>query len=242
MVNVRIENSSSEQIYITNISSQYSVNDQWVDSAYTLIGEKYGFYDYHFTGAPYNIPVYSKDNMIMCFRAEIAIKDVPQYDKLRRVHQTLPYPLPLAFTLTDNHNKTTKLTVFCYHHDSIKVISQQKKEKEENIKYDWWFQCDDITCLNRLWMGAYVKDKQLNLVTQNKGRTLDEDELYKYVWTATKEKLNEISIEWPDTEKKEDSQYTTVDLVVDEKRPCALHFTFHTHSSHYEEWKPLPPL
>jgi hypothetical protein len=241
MVNVRVENTSEEQIYITEISSQYSVKDQWIDCDYSLIGEKYGFYNYSFSQKPYNIYVDSKDSIILCFRAEIAIKDVPQIDKQRRVHQSLPYPLPLAFTLTDNHNKTTKLTVLCHHHDPISVMTQEKKEKEESIKYNWWFQCDDTLCLNRLWMGAYVKDRQLNLVIHNSGRNLDEDELYKYAWTATKENLKEISLEWPET-KKEGSQYTTIDLLVDEKRPYALHFTFHTFTGHYEEWKALPTL
>jgi hypothetical protein len=241
MVNVRVENSSGEQIYITDISSQYYVKDKWVDCEYSLIGEKYGFYDYSFSGAPYNVPVYGKDSLLLCLKAEIAIKDAPQYDKLRRVHQSLPYPLPLVFTITDNHHKTTKLKVLCYHHDPLKVITQQKKEKEEKIKYDWWFQCDDTICLNRLWLGVYIKDNQLNMVTQNKGRNLDEDELYKYAWTASKDKLKEISIEWPDTQK-DDTQYITIDLLVDEKKPYALHFTLHTFTSHYEEWKLLPSL
>jgi len=225
--------------YQNKISSKYSVNDKWIDSEFSAIGEKYSFYNYSFHREPYNIPVKTKDSIILCFKAEIPIIDFPQNDKLRRVHHSLPYPLPLVFTLTDNHNKTSKLTVLCYHHDPIRVMTQQKKETDDNIKFDWWFQCDDTVCLNRQWLGVSIKDSQLNLVTQGQSLTLEGDELYRHAWSAAKDNLTEISLNWPGT-KTEEGQYTTIDLLVEDKKPYALHFTLHTSTSHFEEWKVLP--
>jgi len=242
MVNVRVENNSNDQIYITKISSQYSTNEKWIDSDYTLIGSKNGFYSYSFQAAPYNIPIPSKNSKIICLRAEIAISNFPQIDQRRRVHQSLQYPLPLVFTLTDNQNKTTKLTVLCYDNDPIEVMTQQKKETEEKKPFDWWLQCDDTSCLNRKWLGIRIQDEKLYCVTQGTSNNYGDDDFYRSAWSAAANKLNEISLNWPTSKSdKEKGQYISLDLLVDEKVPYALHITFQTFTSHYEEWIPYPP-
>jgi len=246
MVQVRIENTShhDETVYVTKAESEYQdAKGNWIPLEYTVIGYKSGYYNYSWSEPPYNMGFTKKDAEIAALRADIPIKGFPQADRMRRVHQSLPYPLHLRFKLTDNAGKSTKLSVVCYHEYTIESIVAQRsqKEKDNSTTFDLWTTCDDLDAIHRVWLaGAHdKKERYYTIYAPNTSTSLSDDSLYRHVYDSVKEKRTESLLDFNSTS---DPWHFEVRVMVDldNKCPYGLHVTGKTTTSSVEVYKMLP--
>jgi len=232
--------------FVTKVDSEYQdTQGNWVPCNSSGIGSKSGYYNYNWSRAPYNIPFSKKDSTLSALRADITIKNANQADRNRRVHSSLPYPLHVRFTMTDNNSKTTKLTVLCYHENTIESIIAQKdkKEKDAGSPFDLWVTCDDVPAIHRVYIGGYhhKEEHQYRLATAGSSQYITQDTLYGCVWKAIKEKRSEFSLGFP-SKKEGDPWSIEVFVLIDleNKHPYGLHVVGKTSSSSVSVYKMLP--
>jgi len=241
-VDVRAQNTShhGEPVYLVKIESEHKNKEGlWVANARTLIGSKLQYYNYRWNQAPYNIAFSMKSSELLALRAGITI-DRPLLGNKRRVHNSLPYPLELRFTLTDNNGKSTKLSVLCYHDNKITDLPTREIKQKENGEFDWWLQCDDTELLYRMWTaGKYnVSAHRYAVSIANQVWNINQDKLDEAVWKAIQSKASEVLLE----SAKENGGFTECFAVVDleKSHAYALHVKLKTTTSQVDTWKLLP--
>lgn len=107
---------------------------------------------------------------------------------------------------------------------------------------DWWVQCDDLNALHRIWIsGSHdVENHTYTLSTQGTSITLTKDSLYKFAFSAIKQLLSEISMEFPSNSSEIWKIHTKVMVDLENKNPYGLHVTAKTSTSSVEAYKLLP--
>jgi len=252
MVQVRVQNTShhDEPVFVTKVESEYQDKQgNWKPTTHSGIGNKNGYYNFTWTRSPFNIPFSKKDSALSALSAEIPIVNYLQADKNRRIHHSLPYPLPVRWTLTDNAGKTTKLNVLCYHEAKLSPASRAQKEKDAGFGFDAWMQCDDLNALHRVWLGLKhkIEENSFFLSTQGTSMNLTQDSLQRAVWNALQDtkksdgKFTEQLLEFPSRASGVE-WFIEIRVMIDleNKHPYALHVTGKSTTSTIEAYKLLP--
>lgn len=126
---VLVSNNTDKKVNFVKLQAEYkNAAGEWVDTK-GWVGYKYGNFDYRSYNADV-VPVEESSSEKLVLAMEIAVPG-KQYDRERRVQQTLPQPLHLRYTWTDSENKSAVLET-TYVNPPHDLPSKERISKREN--------------------------------------------------------------------------------------------------------------
>lgn len=191
-----ITNNSNVDVSIIGIKAEYLVGDSWA-SAPVFSGHKDSPYYYSTRGAHDAVLRYGpRDATKIALTAFIPLENISQLlIDGRYLHGSLPEPLQVRFTLTDQDEKKTviKASVESKLYD-FKKEEQIKKDKPDLKKF---FYCDDLETKERLYsfMTTYNGDYIMNTPYSSSSFYISPSNLREFVYEAIKNKAPEYLLD-----------------------------------------------
>lgn len=114
---------------------------EWVD-AETYTGSRSGFYNYHFNPSQDIIKI-GGENQIKLSTSTVIHIQAPQFEKMRRVHKSLPNPLEIQITFEEVNGTKSVINVKNYN-PPYNLITKEYAQTQWSMPAEFWIQCDDV--------------------------------------------------------------------------------------------------
>jgi len=246
---VRIGNPTDKPLSVTKVESKVMSKDSGLDdAAETLLGYKRGFYNYSYEVGPYNVEFDANSNRIFAIRTSVAIKADGQIERHRRVHSSLPAPLMIQITVTDDAGKSVMLEVEAGHEER-QLDTKASAEAYDKKNFKEFVVCDDASLEERIWLAVdEVREasQEPRLELKHQGRQsiyIYATTLEKAVWDATKSKNPVQPIDWKFSgvdDKVSVQAFALIDLAT--RYAYGLRFELKTTTSSTVVERPIPNL
>jgi hypothetical protein len=237
---VLVSNNTDKKVNFVKLQAEYkNAAGEWVDTK-GWVGYKYGNFDYRSYNADV-VPVEESSSEKLVLAMEIAVPG-KQYDRERRVQQTLPQPLHLRYTWTDSENKSAVLET-TYVNPPHDLPSKERISKRENKTIVDWAECDDPAAETKIFAYSYLNEDgtEYNVRLANTSSTLSNEYFRRMCWRAARENKSEIEVNsW----ESQGTWSTLVNLLVDleHKQVRGLKVSLKTSTSTAEYFWPCPEL
>ncbi|RUP51707.1 hypothetical protein BC936DRAFT_146397 [Jimgerdemannia flammicorona] len=203
-VEFRVTNTSEETASVVNIVAEYLDHDGNWAPATVRSGQKASEYWYdikcaHDTFLPFEPKATSK--LSLQFETDIDPTKYKSLDnRIRRIHTSLPDPLHVRFTLIDQHNRTSIITIQAVN-GPPNVPTRASYESEFNCSLHHWIQCDDMVSDERLFIPIkHVEEGgervlEIGLKPMSTTYRVDQNRLRRWAWEAVQKGVEEVWLE-----------------------------------------------
>jgi len=129
--------------------------------------------------------------------------NVPQVDRMRRSHKSLPTPMNIRITFEDSNQKKSIVDV-SYVNPPLDLITKEKRLTKSNAStikgatHDFFIMCDDVELETRILCEAFINQKEKRVeiagLDYNKSIWLNQMKQKELVFQAVQEKKEEIEL------------------------------------------------
>jgi len=244
-ISLSLLNKTDKPVAVTKVSLEYQdKTGNWVPCDSISLGHRQRPWYYNWGQIdPKGFNVGENITTDMAVRAGIKVKAL-NFDKLRRIHHSLPDPISIKIWLEDGSGGKTSIVVE-YKSGPLELIDEKSKRKDTGKEDLQFLYCDDVDAEARIW-AAIVKeeDSRWGTIVQysnwqgNGGKYFYASDFKKILYKATKENKSEFEVEECKIDDKKLHCGITVTALVDLKEHYVygLKFDLFTSSSSTTEY------
>eukprot|EP01116_Phalansterium_solitarium_P006188 TRINITY_DN18497_c0_g1_i1.p1 TRINITY_DN18497_c0_g1~~TRINITY_DN18497_c0_g1_i1.p1 ORF type:complete len:562 (-),score=118.71 TRINITY_DN18497_c0_g1_i1:513-2129(-) len=238
-----ILNKSEKVVLVSRVMVDYKAKDNEWKSLETLIGSRRGFYNYSWehNGTTFRVEPMSSLDVAIQGRFEVR---APQFDRERRVHNSMPQPLELRITFEDSGDNKYVVNLQQIN-GQLDLVTRQKRDQYHGRVSVFWAQCDDTEWQARSSAQVFIPEDQTYLevhTRSNQSTYLYPAALKKLAYQAVKEGTTEAEV--TDLHYNEKCFDTHVYALVDpaNTRVYALKFQLKSTTSSTTDYFLIPKL
>jgi len=235
-------NRGESVLVINKWKAEYQRGKEWIECDILRRGRRTDRWRYDWEKDPTSsITINPKHPEMMSFSGGIQIKAKQGDSPPRRVHQSLPNPLFVRFTLIEVNGGSVQITVK-HENEPIRYETQASAMKKRNGISDGetrvdigYLQCDDLELETRLWIDCFRTDgssygRHYNIASHYTKTYVYEKNLNKLAYEAATEGKTEVPIS--EFTKFEDGLGMSTHMLIDKKlkRGYAFRFTLATNT------------